>query len=58
VEMTVAWTSQTDVHTPLEISHRPRDSHIPTAAPRLHTRRHEPWSARFVPRPGDSSRRI
>lgn len=33
VEMTVAWTSQTEVHTPLEISHRPRDSHIPTAAP-------------------------
>ena len=31
VEMTRAWKSQNDSHTRLEISHRTRDSHIPTA---------------------------
>jgi len=37
VEMTRAWKSQNDFHTRLEISHRTRDSHIPTAASRLIT---------------------
>jgi hypothetical protein len=32
VEMTRALKSQNDFHTRLEISHRTRDSHIPTAA--------------------------
>jgi hypothetical protein len=32
MEMTRPWTSQNDVHRRLEISHRTRDSHIPTAA--------------------------
>jgi hypothetical protein len=32
VEMPRAWKSQNDFHTRLEISHRTRDSHIPTAA--------------------------
>ncbi len=32
VEMTRPWKSQNDFHTRLEISHRTRDSHIPTAA--------------------------
>ena len=30
--MPLVWKSQTDSHTSLEISHRTRDSHIPTAA--------------------------
>lgn len=33
VEMAGAWTSHTDAHTPLEISHTPRDSHISTTPP-------------------------
>jgi hypothetical protein len=32
MEMTRPWTSQNDVHRRLEISHRTRDFHIPTAA--------------------------
>lgn len=31
VEMSVPWKSQNDFHRPLEISHRTRDFHIPTA---------------------------
>jgi len=31
MEMTRLWKSQNDFHSRLEISHRPRDSHIPTA---------------------------
>jgi hypothetical protein len=31
VEMPVLWKSQNDFHRTLEISHRPRDSHISTA---------------------------
>jgi hypothetical protein len=41
VEMTRAWKSQNDFHTRLEISHRTRDSHIPTAASRFLFRRTE-----------------
>jgi len=33
VEMPDPWTSQNDVHRPLEISYSTRDSHIPTAGP-------------------------
>jgi hypothetical protein len=33
VEMSDLWKSQTDFHRSLEISHRPRDSHISTADP-------------------------
>src|SRR5713101_3400352 len=32
VEMTRLWKSQNDFHSRLEISHRTRDSHIPTTA--------------------------
>jgi hypothetical protein len=35
MEMSVLWKSQTDFHRTLEISHRPRDSHISTADPRF-----------------------
>ena len=31
VEMTLLWKSQNDFHRSLEISHRTRDSHIPTS---------------------------
>src|SRR5713226_3989146 len=31
MEMTLLWKSQNDFHRSLEISHRTRDSHIPTA---------------------------
>ena len=31
MEMTHLWKSQNDFHSRLEISHRTRDSHIPTA---------------------------
>ena len=31
VEMPLLWKSQTDFHRSLEISHRTRDSHIPTS---------------------------
>ena len=31
VEMTAPWKPQTGFHRALEISHRPRDSHIPTS---------------------------
>jgi hypothetical protein len=31
VEMTLLWKSQNDSHRSLEISHRTRDSHIPTS---------------------------
>jgi len=31
--MPLLWKSQTDFHNSLEISHRTRDSHIPTADP-------------------------
>jgi hypothetical protein len=34
MEMTLLWKSQNDFHSSLEISHRTRDSHIPTADPR------------------------
>jgi hypothetical protein len=34
MEMTRPWKSQIDFHRRLEISHRARDSHIPTATPR------------------------
>ena len=33
MEMPVRWKSQNDFHRTLEISHRTRDSHIPTADP-------------------------
>ena len=33
MEMPLLWKSQTDFHNSLEISHRTRDSHIPTADP-------------------------
>ena len=33
MEMTLLWKSQNDSHRSLEISHRTRDSHIPTADP-------------------------
>jgi hypothetical protein len=57
VEMAVPWKSQPDFHRTLEISHRARDSHIPTAAscgalknqedPTLLTSRHglDRWAA-------------
>jgi hypothetical protein len=42
VEMTRAWKSQNDFHTRLEISHRTRDSHIPTAASLLRSEEPKP----------------
>ena len=50
MEMTLLWKSQNDFHSSLEISHRTRDSHIPTAD-HLRCRREErrmnrpsPWT--------------
>jgi hypothetical protein len=39
MEMTRLWKSENDFHSRLEISHRTRDFHIPTAASRIRSRR-------------------
>jgi hypothetical protein len=41
VEMTRLWKSQNDFHSRLEIAHRTRDFHIPTAASRVSSKKTE-----------------
>ncbi len=49
VEMTRLWKSQNDFHSRLEISHRTRDSHIPTAAFLMSIRTKTKTRTRYAP---------